>query len=152
MERVSLVFFIILFYIFISGIDFIVHGVLYSYGLTFSYEWAMPYWILLAIVIFVFAIATGIAYWSGSDKSGIDKIEAICIISSISLLNIGGLLDILVYIFWQRMIPPNNLVWWWSPWYYVFGFWDFGLQLLFFTTICIIILLIWVPVIYHYRR
>jgi len=27
-----------------SRMDFIVHGILYRYGLQFSYEWANPYW------------------------------------------------------------------------------------------------------------
>jgi len=31
-------------------IDQIVHGDLYSYGLEFSYQWAMPYWTLTTIV------------------------------------------------------------------------------------------------------
>jgi cell division protein FtsN len=31
-------------------IDHIVHGDLYNYGLQFSYQWAMPYWTMTAIV------------------------------------------------------------------------------------------------------
>jgi hypothetical protein len=28
----------------VNQINYIVHDDLYSYGLTFSYQWAMPYW------------------------------------------------------------------------------------------------------------
>jgi len=43
----SLVF---LFFISLSGLDFIVHRVLYGYGLRFSYDWAVPYWTSLRLI------------------------------------------------------------------------------------------------------
>jgi hypothetical protein len=34
----------------LNQINYMVHGDLYSFGLQFSYRWAMPYWILSGIV------------------------------------------------------------------------------------------------------
>lgn len=34
----------------LNQINYIVHGDLYSYGLQFSYRWAMPYWVFSGIV------------------------------------------------------------------------------------------------------
>lgn len=34
----------------LNQINYMVHGDLYSFGLEFSYRWAMPYWILSGIV------------------------------------------------------------------------------------------------------
>jgi hypothetical protein len=35
----------------LTQIDFIVHRVLYDFGLLFSYRWAMPYWVSSSIII-----------------------------------------------------------------------------------------------------
>jgi hypothetical protein len=35
----------------LTQIDFIVHRVLYDFGLLFSYRWAMPYWVSSGIII-----------------------------------------------------------------------------------------------------
>ena len=34
----------------LNQINYIVHGDLYSFGLQFSYRWAMPYWILSGVI------------------------------------------------------------------------------------------------------
>jgi len=34
----------------LSLLDNIVHGTLYKYGLTFSYNWANPYWMILRVI------------------------------------------------------------------------------------------------------
>lgn len=35
----------------LTQIDNIIHGVLYDFGLRFSYQWAMPYWINSGLII-----------------------------------------------------------------------------------------------------
>lgn len=35
----------------LTQVDHIVHGVLYDFGLIFSYRWAMPYWVYSGIII-----------------------------------------------------------------------------------------------------
>lgn len=43
--------------VFLLEIDRLVHDTLYGYGLTFSYEWAEPYWLLLRLSIALIVIA-----------------------------------------------------------------------------------------------
>jgi hypothetical protein len=38
-------------------LDRLVHNTLYGYSLTFSYEWAEPYWLLLRLTIALIVIA-----------------------------------------------------------------------------------------------
>ncbi len=35
----------------LTRIDNIIHGILYDFGLQFSYQWAMPYWINSGLII-----------------------------------------------------------------------------------------------------
>lgn len=35
----------------VTQIDQLVHGVLYDFGLRFSYRWAMPYWIYSGVIV-----------------------------------------------------------------------------------------------------
>ena len=43
-------------------IDWIVHSVLYHYGLQFSYDWAVPYWTVLNASFFMFGLLAASAY------------------------------------------------------------------------------------------
>ena len=65
-------FLVLLFFVFMSGLDFVVHRVLYGYGLRFSYDWAVAYWAVYWCVFFVFSVAVGFIYWLASGRSGRD--------------------------------------------------------------------------------
>ena len=45
-------------------VDGIVHGLLYSYGLRFDYEWATPYWTLFRLSLGLLGGITGISFFS----------------------------------------------------------------------------------------
>jgi hypothetical protein len=48
--------------VFLTYVDFIVHGILYHYGLVFSYAWAIPYWVGFAAFNVTLAILVGVVY------------------------------------------------------------------------------------------
>lgn len=77
-----------------SGLDFVVHRVLYGYGLRFSYDWAIVYWVLYGCVFFVFSVAVGFIYWLASDRSRMDVKVGFGLFLSLFLFSLGGLQDV----------------------------------------------------------
>ena len=61
-----------------------------------------------------------------------------------SLLAVAGTADIMVFVFWIGRLPPENVMWWWMPWYPIFGFWTSSMQLVFAAIIYLIIVFLWV--------
>ena len=45
-------------------VDGLVHGLLYSYGLTFNYEWATPYWTFFRLSLGLLCGVAGISFFS----------------------------------------------------------------------------------------
>lgn len=45
-------------------VDMVVHGTLYNYGLLFSYEWAIPYWMFERAVIGLLVASAGVNAFS----------------------------------------------------------------------------------------
>ena len=45
-------------------VDGLVHGLLYSYGLRFDYEWATPYWTYFRLSLALLCGAAGISFFS----------------------------------------------------------------------------------------
>ncbi len=125
----ALVFFIFLFFLFMSRIDFIVNSVLYNYGLVFSYNWANTYWLTYNFTFVVFSAMASFVYWLGSRKTSCDKKVVVALLVTINLLALGGLQDILYFSIWAGGLPVNSVVWWWSQWKGVFGTWNSLLQL-----------------------
>jgi len=105
-----------------SGLDFVVNRVLYGYGLRFSFDWAVFYWNFYASVFFVFGGVAGFVYWLGSDRSRRDVGISLGLFLSVCLLFFGGLADVFWFVFWGGGLPSNDVVWWWSPWYRIFGY------------------------------
>jgi hypothetical protein len=66
----ALCFLIFMFFVLMSGLDFVVHRVLYGYGLRFSFDWAVFYWNVYSGVFFAFGVAAGFVYWvlAGAEK------------------------------------------------------------------------------------
>jgi hypothetical protein len=127
-----------------SGLDFIVHGTLYGYGLRFSYDWAVNYWNVYGCVFFVFSVAVGFVYWLGSDRSRKDVKIGFGLFLSVYLLFLGGLADVLWFVLWSGGLPSGDVVWWWMPWFKVFGFWNSYAQLCLLGVAFVIVGLFWI--------
>jgi len=140
----ALCFLVFLFFVLMSGLDFVVHRVLYGYGLRFSFDWAVFYWNFYASVFFVFGVVAGFVYWLGSDRSRRDVGISLGLFLSVCLLFLGGLADVLWFVFWGGGLPGDDVVWWWSPWYRIFGYWNCFNQLVLLFGVSIVIVLFWV--------
>ena len=123
LKGVALIILILSFFCLMSRIDYIVHGILYDYGLIFSYDWAIGYWVTYNLTFLAFSIIVSFSYWFGSNKTVKDLKFSIALLVTINALMIGGLQDIMFFVFWAGGLPPNNVVWWWAPWRYVLGTW-----------------------------
>ena len=110
LKSTALGFLIFLFFCLMSGIDFIVHGILYNYGLHFSYEWALGYWVTYNLSFVAFSIAVSFSYWAGSSKTVKDLKLSIALIITVNALFLGCLQDIMFFVFWTGGFPPNNIV------------------------------------------
>ncbi len=135
---------IVSFFLLMSKMDFIVHRTLYNHGLVFSYEWALEYWAIYVSIFVAFSVMISSIYWLGSNKSSKDLEFSIGTFASVNLLMIGGLQDIMFFIFWADGLPLTGVTWWWSPWVYVFGTWNTTMQIaLALASTCVVIVL-WV--------
>jgi hypothetical protein len=134
------------FFVFMSGLDFVVHRVLYGYGLRFSYDWAVGYWRVYGSVFLVFAVVVGFVYWLGSGRSESDVKVGLGLFLSVFLLSLGGLQDVVWFVFWGGGLPANDVIWWWMPWFGIFGFWNSLAQLCLLGVVFVIITLFWIRI------
>lgn len=118
------------FFCLMSKIDFIVHGILYDYGLQFSFEWAIDYWIVYTVAFVVFSVIVSLMYWLGSKKAMKDLKFSIALLVTVNILMISGLQDAMFYILWARGLPLNDVVLWWAPWFHIVGTWTTPMQIL----------------------
>jgi hypothetical protein len=130
-KAISLALLILLFFCLMSRIDYVVNASLYNYGLRFSYDWARGYWATYSAIFVVFAVMMSYVYWLGSVKTRRDAKISISILVTIVLLMVGGLQDIMFFVFWAGGLPPTNVVWWWSPWTSLVGTWNSMIQISF---------------------
>jgi hypothetical protein len=63
---------------------------------------------------------------------------------SVCLLFFGGLADVFWFVFWGGGLPSNDVVWWWSPWYRIFGCWNSFAQLTLLFGVFVVVVLFWV--------
>ena len=134
---------IFLYFCLLSRIDFIVHGDLYHYGLQFSYEWANAYWITYFVVYAYFSLVIAFIYWLASNKTRKDLKISLGLVATVNLLLIGGLADIIFFSFWAGGLPPDNVVWWWTPWYHIFGVWTSSMQIVLMILMSLVVVFMW---------
>jgi hypothetical protein len=124
------------FFCLMSRMDYIVHGILYRYGLQFSYNWANEYWAIYTSLFVFCSIAMALMYWLGSNKTSKDLKISIGLLATINILMIGGLQDLLFYTLWGNGLPPDNIIWWWTPLSHYFGTWNSSMQVALTVLTC----------------
>lgn len=132
-KAILLVVLILLFFCLMSRMDYVVNSTLYSYGLRFSYDWAWEYWITYNAIFVAFALVVSCAYWFGSHKTRRDMKFSIALLMTIVLFTVGGLQDVMFFVFWAGGLPPSNVAWWWAPWINLMGTWNSLIQIGFMT-------------------
>lgn len=143
LKGVAFAILILAFFCLMSRIDYIVNGVLYNHGLSFSYEWATDYWLTYNLTFLTFSIIVSFSYWYGSNKTAKNLKFSIALLLTINALAMGGLQDIMFYILWAGGLPPNNVTWWWAPWRYVLGTWTSQTQIGFTLIMLCSTIFIW---------
>jgi hypothetical protein len=143
-KGLALCFLIFLFFVFMSGLDFVVHRVLYSYGLRFSYDWAVFYWDIYGCVFLIFGVVVGFVYWLGSDRRWKAVKVSVCLFLSVYLLFLGGLADVFWFVLWGGGLPSGDVLWWWMPWFRIFGFWNSFAQLCLLSVVFTVVGLFWI--------
>lgn len=136
-------FLVFFFFVFMSGLDFVVHRVLYGYGLRFSFDWAVFYWWVFGGVFLVLGGVVGFAYWVGSGRVRRDFWVGVCLFLSVVLLFVGGLEDFLWFVLWGGGLPDVGVVWWWCGWCWLFGFWNSFWHLVLLGVVCGGLVLCW---------
>jgi len=131
-----------------SGLDFVVHRVLYGYGLRFSYDWAVVYWVAFSGVFLLFGAVVGFGYWlgSGRGRSAVRMSVLLCV--SVCLLFWGGLEDVFWFVFWGGGLPSVAVVWWWTPWFGLLGFWNSLCQLVLLSVVFAVVVAFWIRILY----
>jgi len=145
-KGVAVAFSIFLFFCLMSRIDFIIHETLYNYGLQFSYDWAADYWVIYTATFVAFSIIISLMYWLGSNKSVGDLKFSLTLLATVNILMIGGLQDIMFFVFWAGGLPPNDVVWWWIPWSGLFGTWTSLMQIIFSALALSATIILWIRI------
>jgi len=135
---------IITFFTLMSRIDFIVHSSLYNYGLKFSYDWAINYWVTYNVIFVAFGIIISVTYWLASNKSRRALKLSCALLITITLLAVGGLQDILFFVLWGGGLPQISVIWWWTPWVSVMGIWNSQMQIALTTLMSCASILTWI--------
>ena len=130
--------------ILITGIDFIIHEVLYNYGLRFDYTWANLYWIILTALFWAVAAVGTSAYLI--DREKVSKRKTLAVFITLLTEYYGGWLDTVFFIIerlrrgtWGNAF--NN--WWWHPYSSWFGHWDLNSNLVLNTVTFISLIALW---------
>jgi hypothetical protein len=102
--------------------DQLIHGILYNYGLTFSYAWANWDWTIYFLQFQILAIATALI----ADSRNLLVLYEAFVLSATQ--------DLVFYAVWNNMAFPST-EWWWGFGYKLFGTWNTGLQFAWSITI-----------------
>jgi len=57
---------------------------------------------------------------------------------------VGGLQDVMFFVFWAGGLPQANVVWWWSPWTSLVGTWNSMIQISFMALMSCISIFTWI--------
>ena len=137
---------IFLYFCLLSRLDFIVHRDLYHYGLQFSYEWANEYWIIYFTSYVYFSIVLGLIYWLASNRTRNDLKVSLGLFITVNLLHLGGLADMIFFGLWAGGLPPDSVMWWWMPWYQIFGVWTSSMQIVLMAIMSLIVVSMWTKI------
>lgn len=132
----------------ISDIGWLVHSeFIKKFGLVFSMEWAIRYWIDEMLVVFGLGLMVGLGYWIFRVDSKKHRTTAIILALSTCWQWMSGFFDwIWFFIDWINgyPLPALDKLWYWNPFY-----WGLGIHWTTFHHICLtiimesVLLLIW---------
>ena len=131
-----------------TGIDFIVHDTLYSYGLQFDYAWANPYWILLFLLFVFISLVGATAYYI--DREKVYKPKLLLVFITLLGEYVGGFLDSIWFLM-SKVVTGSwgNAFgnWTWHS-YSLIGFYNLNSNILINIIVGIILVLTWIFVLH----
>ena len=142
--------FIIVLVVFLSitGLDFVVNSVLYSYGLSFSYGWYIPY--LVGISVTLLSICVLVVWQSYEDTRSVDV--ALKRGLTLFLAYFGGLVDCLYFLVYNGGdVYLGEWTWMWQYW--LIGTWNWQLQTIWSFSFLMLIVGMWkVNIMFNFDR
>lgn len=118
-----------------------------DYGLPFLFEWAIPYWIDELLAVSSIGVASAVGYWLLADETMKSKLTMFLLGYTIFHQWLSGAFDWLWFIvhrLYGHSFPPLNQVWWWNPYYWLFGIeWTTLHHILYTIIMEVILLIIW---------
>ena len=122
----------------ITGLDFVVNSILYSYGLGFSFGWYIPYLVGLSVTILSIC---GLVMWQSYEDTG-NMSVALKRGLIIFLAHFGGLIDCLYFlVFNGGRMHLGEWTWMWQYW--LFGTWNWTLQAIWSFSFLLLIAILW---------
>ena len=129
---------VLFFFLCITGLDFVVNSVLYSYGLDFSYAWYIPYQVGLSVT--VLSICVLVAWQSYEDMRSVNV--ALKRGSTLFLAHLGGLIDCLFFLVYNGgRVYLGEWTWMWQYW--LIGTWNWTLQAIWSISFLMLIVGVW---------
>jgi len=127
--------------------DYIIHKILYNFGLIFSYEWANPYWMLLGLIFICFGLIGVSAYCI--DKKRIPKAKAFMVFITVVAEHFFGFLDTLFYVI-DKIVTGEFIGWyenWWWHWFSKMdGTWNLQRNIILNIIVGIFLIIGWIYV------
>ena len=122
----------------ITGLDFVVNNILYSYGLGFSYGWYVPY--LVGLSVTIFSICVLVAWQSYVDTASMNV--ALKRGLTLFLAHLGGLIDWMFFLIYNGgRVYSGEWTWMWQ--YSLLGTWNWILQGIWSLSFLALILVMW---------
>ena len=119
-----------------------------DYGLPFSFEWAIPYFIDEMFVVASIGIASAAGYWLLADKDVRSKVTMFLLGYTVFHQWLSGAFDWLWFIvnrIYGHPFPGLDEVWWWNPYYWAFGIeWTTEYHIWYTIIMEAILLIIWI--------
>jgi hypothetical protein len=122
----------------LTGLDFVVNNILYSYGLGFSYSWYVPYQVGLSVTIF--SVCFLVVWQSYRDTASANV--ALKRGLTLFLAHLGGLIDCLFFLVYSGgRVYSGEWTWMWQ--YAFFGTWNWRLQAVWSLGFLVLTLALW---------
>jgi hypothetical protein len=122
----------------VTGLDFVVNSILYSYGLGFSYVWYVPYQVGLSVTIF--SVCVLVAWQSYEDTASMDVAFKRGL--TLFLAHLGGLIDWIFFLIYNGgRVYSGEWTWMWQ--YSLLGTWNWKLQGIWSLSFLVLILGVW---------
>jgi hypothetical protein len=122
----------------VTGLDFVVNSILYSYGLGFSYAWYAPYQVGLSVTIF--SVCVLVAWQSYEDTASMDVAFKRGL--TLFLAHLGGLIDWIFFLVYNGgRVYSGEWSWMWQ--YSLLGTWNWKLQGIWSLSFLVLILGVW---------